>query len=361
MKQKFPLTHSSRGTYFTCPRKYLLSYHLGIRKVRDPDYLRLGGNWAYAHYLFRDKDFKTAINWIDATYGVYPKWATSQDDRNGWKGEREILLRLLNAYQWRWEKQAIVFVQAEAAFNLPIYNPNGQSTSTRHSMAGVRDGIVRSTTTGELCLFEQKLVAEDISPAATVWKVFQVDDQTTGYLDASRRMGQDVKSVIFDLTRKPGIRPKAPVKKDVSDWPMYFGERQPGLEPPERESVAMYGARLAMDIYNRPDWYFNRRVITRSADEIGEYRYDLWDKHRSIMRSETDNIWPKNSRSCELRGTCEYLTDFCSQNIKPQVGDELPEGFHFVDDVHPEVTRHTLVEDVSNANETTPATATACA
>ena len=79
------------------------------------------------------------------------------------------------------------------------------------------------------------------------------------------------------------------------------------------------------------------------------------------MRSETDNIWPKDSRSCELRGTCEYLHDFCSQNIKPQVGDELPEGFHFVDDVHPEVTRHTLVEDVSNADETTPAPAPALA
>ena len=176
---KFPLTHSSRSTYFTCPRKYMLSYHLGIRKIQDPDYLRMGGNWAYAHYLFRDRDFRTAINWIDSSYRVSPKWAVSQEDRDAWQVEREILLRLLNAYKWRWEKQEITFVQAEAAFNLPIFNPNGK-TSSRHTMAGVRDGIVRSNSTKELCLFEQKLVAEDISPAANVWKVFAVDDQTTG-------------------------------------------------------------------------------------------------------------------------------------------------------------------------------------
>jgi hypothetical protein len=77
--------------------------------------------------------------------------------------------------------------------------------------------------------------------------------------------------------------------------------------------------------------------IARLESDLDEYRQELWDTQKTIQQARHFNRWPRNTQACLSPFKCPYF-DLCCQGIKPSRAEAAPEGFEFVDDVHPELS-----------------------
>jgi hypothetical protein len=108
-----------------------------------------------------------------------------------------------------------------------------------------------------------------------------------------------------------------------------------GLRATERETLEAYEIRLADDCTNqRPEWYFQRRMIPRTDAELLEYAKELWGHGQDILHARREDRWPRNSGACMLYGRpCKFLA-ICSGYDSPDsdkwqrkqfVHNELPQ------------------------------------
>jgi hypothetical protein len=333
--EKDTVTHSRMACMKTCPKKHFFRYELGLTRDRGSQPLRMGSAFHLGLDLHaQGKSEADAIDGAVAGYAEVPEWCNSPDLFDDWCTEREIVARLLSGYFWRWANERPEIVATEQAFEFPIINPE-----TNHPMRGVVvggkiDKIIRLAD-GRLAIMEHKTTGDEITPDSDYWTRLRLDQQISNYVIAARSLGHDVTTVLYDVVKKPGIRPKKVVKADAASWPVYFGETQAGDKPPERETVAMYGARLTTDISTRPDFYFARREIPRLEADLDEFRYELLQQAQSIRDARRLGRWFRNTNACLAPYKCDYF-DLCSNSYDPGTGI-VPTGFIQVDDVHPEL------------------------
>jgi hypothetical protein len=333
------------STMKTCAKRYEFAYEIGLRPDRDAQPLRMGS----AVHLGLDlraqgKTLAEVVQAIMDNYADRPAWA----DPFEWEVEAQTVVRLLCGYDWYWGDSDYEVVATEQTFDLPLVNPDTGHASRTWRLGGKSDKIVRlrDIDGGGLALMEHKTCREDISPDADYWKRLRIDQQISLYMLAAREMGYDVGTIIYDVIRKPSIAPKKPVKRDL-DGDTYFGELVPTIDT-DRETPAMFGARLLADIGERPEFYFARREIPRLESDLEEFKFDCWQQSKLIRECQKALRWPKNTNACLMPYRCPYLEP-CSNNINPR--EFVPAGFVRVENVHPELGDH--------AHETAPETAAA--
>jgi hypothetical protein len=56
-------------------------------------------------------------------------------------------------------------------------------------------------------VMEHKLLSEDLTEGAAIWRRLRVDHQISLYVLAARELGYAVDGVFYDVTRKPTIAP----------------------------------------------------------------------------------------------------------------------------------------------------------
>lgn len=340
------LTHSSEATWKTCPRKYFLRYKMGLTPAHDSEPLRLG---SAVHVGL--ESIKNGGDEMAAELAVRAEYALADRppylDPIDFEVEQEIAIALVRGYYTRWKDSAIIkYIAAEAPFKLPIVNPStGRATPSFHS-AGKIDGIAELPD-GKLAIIEHKTTTDDLSLDSDYWKRLMLDSQISRYVLAARTMGYDVRAIIYDVIKKPGIRPKNITKADRANATYlghYFGHKLIS-ECPERETPAMYGARLLADTIERPDWYFARNEIVRLDSELDEYRAEQWTIQQTIREAELNQqkwgiaAWPRNTSACTMPYRCPYL-DIC-RGMKGDPSEQTPEGFKVADRLHPEL----VIED----------------
>ncbi|MCH8854226.1 MAG: PD-(D/E)XK nuclease family protein, partial [Planctomycetes bacterium] len=243
-------THSRMQTTKTCRRKAYFRYEIGWRPKRKPHYFRMGGAIHEGIFLRRKgASIQDAINQASEPYDSYPTWCSTDELTFDWLVEREKVRRLLAGYFWRWADDEIEVISAEEMFILPIINPATGKPSRNFQVGGKWDGIVKLPD-GRLAIDEMKTPGEDISPGADFWRRLLIDQQISLYMLAAREKGFDVQTVLYEAIRKPTIKPKKLSKADLASLVStckYFGESIE-VDPtnlPDRETPAMYGARLA--------------------------------------------------------------------------------------------------------------------
>ena len=332
------LTHSSMATFATCRRKYYLRYVERLKPAVTPTALRLGGAYhhgleVYANTGSRDE----AIKAVRTNYSELPDWAQDEESMFAWQVECETVVALVDGWIWRWQDDGVVIAEAEKIYQLPIRNPSSSGVSRVHTHAGKRDQLV-ILPDGCYALREFKTTSDDISPTSNYWKHLSIDPQISGYFESYAEEGIALDRVLYDVARKPGIRPRKLQKKEkdeVGQTGLWFG--QPA-EIVERETPQMYRARLSADIRERPDFYFARREITRLEGDQVEFRHDLWQTHQAIQQSERDNAWPRTgarTKACVgAYGACPFL-ELCSGGWEPSQG--VPDGFQRGNSAHPEL------------------------
>jgi hypothetical protein len=259
--------------------------------------------------------------------------------------EQSALIRakcrgLMRGYHARWSGQPCRPIEVEVTLTAPLINPATGRKSRIFSLAGKLDVTIEID--GRTYVVDHKTTSQDIAdPNSPYWRQLVVEGQATHYLLLAWLNGQEHDGAIWDVVRKPTISPKKLSKTEralVVSNGTYCGppvtqlDRE-RMQTEERESPAMYEARLAGDCCERPDWYFQRRSVPRLAYELEEYATELWDIAQDMARVHRTGKNYRNSGACLLYGSpCEFL-GICSHHDNPSsdrwklrasVHEELP-------------------------------------
>lgn len=362
------LTHSRQGCFKVCRRQHYYSYELGVRRALDGKALRMGS----AHHdaieaLGQGRSLAEACDRIHARYDVMPE----EYDSLEWEYERETLLRLACAYEWRWQDDKLEYLATERAFDLPLTNPATGKPTTNFRLAGKIDGIVKDRE-GRVSVKESKLLGDDIGIESDLWRRLRIDHQITLYVYAARQLGFQVDAVLYDVTRKPSIAPtQVPlldelgakivldqyglrVKTERGQF-RQTGDKEKGYVLQSRPMTPEeWGQKLTNDIAERPDFYFHRREIARLDCDIEEYRRELWDIQLTMREAQREG---KHYRTVNVN-TCKFCAyqEPCFNGI--DLAGETPAGFVRVSDVHPELggTENGDRTPADQVGSTTPAT-----
>lgn len=219
---------------------------------------------------------------------------------------------MLAAYDahWRDTQREIVVdaIEQQLYSSLPL--PDG-SASQRWRLCGKLDKI------GPKTLYDHKTTSMDIeSDDAPYWQAMDLDGQPSQYQLLLYANGVKVTSTVWDVARKPSIRPKKPTKMladAVVSTGMYLGEKLPNTFKAfsggaEKETPAMFEIRVRQTIAENPDKYFQRRRVTRSREELAEYLNELYLISREIDQTREHGSHFRNPGSCFLYGSpCKFL------------------------------------------------------
>lgn len=312
------LTHSRITCWLTCRHKHHIEYELGMRREMSPA-LRMGDIWHDArHVLNMTGDALTANERIVARYYqvLNPELQAQDGERyDRFLLEREILRRLLQGWVHRWKDEPREVVESELAFDQPLRNPKTNRASRIWRSAGKIDAIIKLPGKG-LALEELKTTSESIAPDSKYWKALRLDAQISRYMLAALRFGYPVETVMYDVVHKPGTRPKMVNKK--------------------RETVLEYSQRLAVDIAERPEFYFARVEVPRLRGDIEAMRTELWQIGQDMREAERKRRRYLSSEACiGKKYTCEHL-DACSNHT--DLVNQTPDGYHrLTTSLHPEL------------------------
>ena len=345
------LTHSRMSCAKNCMRRHYYKYELGLRREQTATALRFGSAYhaALEQYDINGGDMDACIATLNTQYADVPAWA----DADEWHTEREQVAWLFAGHCHRYADDGFEVVATEQVFDLPLVNPDTGGTSTVWRMAGKIDRIVRLPD-GRLAVQEYKTCGTDISPDSDYWARLRIDQQISLYMLAAQRLGYDVQTVIYDVTRKPTIQPRSIPIVDQDGHKVVFeadgsraylangkprqsGDAAKGLTLQSRlEAPAEYGVRLAGDIATRPEHYYARQEIPRLDADLGEFAHELWQIAAMLRESRTHGRWFRNTSACQQFGRCEYF-EICTNGGNPEQ-DGAPAGFGFSRTAHPELT-----------------------
>ena len=223
------LTFSRIQCFRTCVRKEFWSYRCGIRRDRTSAPLRVGSSFHlgvdawFRNGLDDDKAVAEAI----ADWNQYPAWAKSDALKYDFLCERQLVIELLYAYfdQWRDDPDLLV-LETESAFEVPILNPATRRPTPLFRFAGRRDGIV--TFEGMRAIQEIKTTSSDIE-SEQYWTRLRIDQQATGYFLATILQGHGIDTILWDVVRKPELRPSLvdvlDDGRDVNGIPIVVNEK----------------------------------------------------------------------------------------------------------------------------------------
>lgn len=327
------LTHSAMRTLRTCPEKYRLAYEEGVRPERQAEPLRVGSHFHAAIAA------ENPLQFILDTYSQAPAFETP-DGLQDWLVEGAKLYELVAGYLARWAGDGVTVLWRERSFSLPIGRRRARS-------AGVIDGLV-TLPDGRRAVLEEKTTTEDISPAADYWRRLRHDVQITRYMLAAREMGLDPQTVLYSVTRKPGIRPKQITKADLkqlSESGTYCGQTVAAsvvanvmalasTTDKPIEPAGLYGLRLRQNIQENPERYYQRIEIPRMEADFDAFRAKMHQDIDEVRFRRKAGAWQRNDNACMAMGRCAYF-DLCANNYQPH--SELPAGFERVANKHPEL------------------------
>lgn len=237
---------------------------------------------------------------------------------------------LMVGYDARWgDAEWALEGEPEQVIHLPLINPETGRTSRTFTQAGKFDGIVSGY--GKRLLLEHKSASEDIAdPSATYWRRLAIDSQVSSYMLKSWQAGEKLDGALYDVIRKPAIRPKKLAKADLAEISAkgtYCGfevapaEYEAVLRGQGDETPYLYSLRVASEALAEPDRYYQRRMIPRLDDDVAEYAVELWAVADEIRLARVSGRHFRNSSACmEFSRPCEYL-GICSGYDQPDSGN----------------------------------------
>ena len=288
------LTNSMRSKFNACHRAYKIAYVDLIRPAKASEALTFG----------------TAMHALLEAYwtGANPDFSKTTGD----EFKDKTLIALYDGYIEKWGlKDYLNYerIDAEIGFEAPLMNPETGGVSKTWVLAGKIDAIAKDKTTGKHIIVEHKTTSQDIGPGSDYWKKLPIDGQVSGYYVGASTLGYDVDVCLYDVIRKPTIKPYKATpeenRKYKKDGTLYAGQHETDETPDE------WYARLKADIAERPEYYFQRIEVVRSESDLSDYLFDMWAVGREIADAERIGRWSRNPNACSVYGSCEYF-DVCT-------------------------------------------------
>lgn len=389
MKKQWRMSASFIAALKSCPYRCYLKYVLGIVPAEDADVLRVGTNWHRLLEIMGMKPetvcpecsktknnpqcplcegtdilpanmMDAVLRQLNQAYQTVPLSKTREE----WLTERAILLYSIAGYNWYYADDPFEVVAEEIQFRIPVRNPKTGRVLPNVTLDGKIDKIVKSPN-GIYYVDEHKSTGSALDSDSPYWKHLVLDTQTRLYPYAAQQLQLAgdleqygikpsdplISGVRFDAWHKPQIRPKkltqADSKKFVENGE-YMGDKFEVKQYPQgdvsvgdevtetsfgakegtftiRETPDMYGARLLKDISERPEYYFCRKEITRTAADLKKFEQEILNIYHTIKFMDRNNTWWQNEQQCEATFRCQNL-DICYNNVDLSNGN-VPDGF----------------------------------
>lgn len=361
-----------------------MKYIVGLVPIEDTESQRMGSNWhrileiasmkprsvcpdcSKTHKrlhcplcegtdILPDNMMDAVLRHLNQAYSECPQNKTIE----AWEAERIVLLYSLTGYKWYYDEQNYEVVDRELKFSIPLRTVVSDRALPNVVVNGVIDKILIDSN-GNYFIQEHKSTSKSIDQDSTYWNNLTLDTQTTLYPYAAVQVDEKYHSirVLYDVWHKPQIRPKkltqGDSKKFVADG-KYMGEEfevlmeddpivlpkeirgclvngvQAMIEPGAkegtfaiRETAEMFGARLLKDITERPEFYFIRKDIPRTSDDIKRFQGEMVNIYQTVRLMYKNDSWYQNEQQCEATFKCPYI-DLCYNNIRPKEGDRVEE------------------------------------
>jgi hypothetical protein len=335
-------TASRSSCLLACQRKHYWRYEIGLKPVSECAAFRFGHAWHTAmENRWKGMDFEANL-------------AASVEGVEFTEFDAATLSGLLAGYYACHKDEPVkeLFPEVEFRYALP--------GSRTFDAAGKIDGL-GMLTDGRLALVEHKTTSDEVGPDSDYWLRLRFNGQIYQYVSAARTLGWDVALVLYDVTRKPMIRPLANVptldeagfkivlgpdgqrvfKKDGSPYQTANKEKGEVIQGAP-ETADQYGERLAQDTLARPEFYFARREVPVLDQDMAEFETQRSEMARQILylraasrkAMKPEHAWARNCghdcRFCEFAG-------FCMQNISVDPMNP-PAGF-VVGEKNPELSK----------------------
>jgi hypothetical protein len=314
MKRKLRvITNSEMQTRRRCAREHHFAYVLGYRTVAVEEALRVG---AAIHVgleaIWRGEPLETAFALA---------MADAEDSYEAAK-----LRVMLRGYVARWgDDHMDVVVGVEREFRAPLVNPETGAPSKTYELGGKIDVLLSNR------FIEHKTTSQDIGLGSAYWKRLTLNSQVSTYYAGAKSLGVEVQECIYDVLKKPALRPRqVPLRdengkkivlneagkriptKDGKKW-RETGDAQLGYTLQTRlETVEEYEERLVAEVSDHPDQYYQRGTVVRLEEEEKEAMQDAWQIARAMREDELAGRAPRNSDACERYGKmCPYFDVCC--------------------------------------------------
>jgi hypothetical protein len=244
---------------------------------------------------------------------------------------RATIRGLLRGYEARWANNHQFQTESvEQEFCQPIYNLKNKSDrlsiSRTFRVAGKKD-VIALGGRHDRWIVDHKTTSSNIeAPDAVFWGRLPIEGQANLYLLSEHISGKAVMGAVWDVIRKPGIRPKKLTKVDqkaITSLGEYYGyqvaeQTKHFVLANGDENTELYELRVAHECEQKPHRYFQRREILRLEHEMLEYAADLWDLAAEVRTCRQTRRHLRNSGNCLRYGTpCPYL-GICSGYDTPE-------------------------------------------
>ena len=315
------ITTSELRTFRRCKREHHYSYRLGYREVNKAGPLRFGTAVHEALEIWWSPatmcDFEATIAAIDKAGEI--------DDY-----ERAKARAMMCAYHARWKDEPLAVLGVEVEFESPLVNPATGAISKTFRVGGKIDALVRMPN-GDVYIVEHKTCGVECTFDSPYWKRLRLDPQISTYYVGGRALGHDIKGCLYDVLRKPPLRPsQIPIldaeglkivvdatgqrvrTKDGKKWRETADAKQGYLLQTRLETPQEFEARCIQAILEEPDRYLVRGEVYRLEEDELDAAEDMWATARELRESELSTRFPRNPDACERYGRfCSYY-DVCS-------------------------------------------------
>lgn len=232
---------------------------------------------------------------------------------------------LLRGYDARWAHEVHEVVAVEREFYAPLLNPETGAPSRTYELGGKLDVLLRSK------FVEHKTTSEDIGLGSVYWRRLTLDPQVSTYYAGAKSLGHDVHGCVYDVVRKPALRPsQVPLTdedgvkivhnaqgervrtKDGKKWRETSSTAEGYVLQTRDETPAEYEARLTEDVAANADRYYQRGDVVRLEADEREAALDAWQLTQAMREGQRLGRHPRNPDACVRYGrTCSYF-DVCT-------------------------------------------------
>jgi hypothetical protein len=284
-------TQSSITTFAECQEKYRLAYReggFGIKPAVEPHYFTFGtiGHMVY-RMLYEGHTPATVAKEIDTRIQqLLVNSRLSAEAINELQITKGALTGIAYAYHERYRKEILrkgklIFHTHELKFEMPLKLETG-----RYVLAGEMD-MLATGKSGTTYLIEDKFVGQLSRDIITD---YMMSPQTVMYLIAYCELyakPTDKVGILYRITRKPSIRQR------------------------QHETLTEYANRVRSDYLTRPEFYFYRALVKKTAVEILKYKHEIINSIHQMEMAEKYGWWLKNRRACNAKSRCQFF-DVCA-------------------------------------------------
>jgi len=201
---------------------------------------------------------------------------------------------MLAGYSDRWWDVVVDVCEVEVEYTCPLVNPTTGKASRTWAHSGKIDAI--AFVEGEHWVIEHKSTSMDIGAGSTYWMQLRLDNQVSNYLRGAQSLGYDCMGVIYDVLKKPALRPRLATpeakRRYKASGELYANQREHDEAPHE------YEARCIEAIASAPELYYQRGEVVRIGSESDDTAFDLWQTGKMIRDCELADRWPRHDKSC---------------------------------------------------------------